>query len=181
MNDNQQMKLNDFGNDELNNIYNGLDLKTKKEIDDIKNLNIDANKKMKIITMLLKDIADEDLKEVYNSLPQKEKDKLDVLKIRDRLSLLKQIAKSKILTKTKTQQPVVVDLPRTPDFSPPKNEERDAPEELLKEDIDVEIDFNASNNEIRNKVELTDLKQSQKNLQKDFRIKLTFVCLSKNN
>jgi hypothetical protein len=27
--------MNDFGSDELNKIYNGLDLKTKKEIDEI--------------------------------------------------------------------------------------------------------------------------------------------------
>jgi len=161
--------MNDFGSDELNKIYNGLDLKTKKEIDDLKNLNIDESKKMKIISMVLKDIADEDLKEVYNDLPQKEKDKLDVLKIRDRVSFLKQIAKSKVVSKEKQPVPLPqtpdFSPPRTPDFPPPKSEEREAPEELLKEDIDADNEFD---NAVVEKVELTDLKQSQKNLQKDF-------------
>ena len=171
MNDSQQIKFGDFGSDELNNIYNGLDLKTKNEIDAIQNLNVDKNKKTKIINTLLKDIDDENVKEVYNNLPQKEKDKLDALKIREKIGFLKQLAKTKIVTKEKPLIEEKIIGPRTPDFSPPTSEERQAPEELLKEDINIDIEFgNDNDNEkmVLQKVDLTDLKQSQKNSQKDF-------------
>ena len=172
---NEEMKESgiDFGNEKLNNIYNGLDLKTKNEIDNIQNLNIDANKKKKILTLLLQDIADEKLQEIFNNLLQREKDKLNALNIREKMLLLKKVAKSssninaptKVVSKVNPLTEEKVIGPRTPSFSPPPTEEKITPEELLKEDIDIENDVVMQN---ETNIKLVDVKQSQKNLQKDF-------------
>ena len=173
MNDNEQKgNKNDFRSEELNNIYNGLDLKTKNDIDKIKNLNVDESKKTKIITLLLQDIENEEIKSIYNNLQQKEKDKLDSLNIREKIFILKQ--------KLKSSPKLNFKGPTTPDFPPPSNamdqpmEERTIPEDLLKEDVEVDIEndvdvYNDDDNmKKKNNIQLVDLKQTQKNTQKDF-------------
>jgi hypothetical protein len=147
---NEPMKESDFGNNEINNIYKELDPKTKKEIERIKNLNIDEEKKTRTITLLLKDITDENLKAVYNNLPTKDKMKLDELPIRDKYLFLKQLLK---------KDPLLLDkIPKNPDFSPP--------EELLKEDMEMEINPEIAIKETN--IKLLDSKQNVSNAQKNF-------------
>ena len=145
---NEEMKVNvnfDFGSDELNNIYNDLDPKTKQEID--------ALPKIEFKITLLKDISNKDLQILYNNLSSNDKVKIDSLKIRDRYFTLKNLLKRKSQEKPLTLKNAE---PRaqTPDFTPP--------DELLKEDIEEEPE-----NKIAT-INLVDLKQSQKNLQRDF-------------
>jgi hypothetical protein len=132
---------NDFGSMELNKIYNDLDDKTKYEID--------ALSKLEIKIGILKDISNPDLQNVYNNLNLKDKTQIDSLRIRDKYTMLKQLFKKRNIPP-----------PLTPDFGPPEMVEKEVPDELLKEE---DIEENKSNN-----VNLVDLKQSQKNAQKDF-------------
>lgn len=130
---------NDFGSMELNKIYNDLDDKTKYEID--------ALPKLEIKIGILKDISNPDLQNLYNNLNSKEKSQVDSLRIRDKYTMLKQLLKKRNIPP-----------PLTPEIGPPMMVEKDVPDELLKEDIED----NPST------VNLVDLKQSQKNAQKDF-------------
>jgi hypothetical protein len=138
---------NDFGTNELNNIYNELDDKTKKEVDEL------AKKEFKIA--ILKDISNKEIQSIYDNLKPINKAKLDALKIRDRYITLKQLLK-------KNKELV----PLKPDINPP--------EELLKPDVDIEVEVDANVEEDvviegkQSNVELVDSKQSQKNAQKDF-------------
>lgn len=147
---NEETKVNiivDFGSDELNNIYNDLDTKTKQEID--------ALPKIEFKITLLKDISNKDLQLLYNNLTSNDKAKIDSLKIRDKYFTLKQLLKRKSQEKPLTVKNVEpVALPLTPDFSPP--------DELLKEDIEEEPE-----NKIA-PINLVDLKQNQKISQNDF-------------
>jgi hypothetical protein len=130
---------NDFGSMELNKIYNDLDDKTKYEID--------ALPKLEIKIGILKDISNPDLQNLYNNLNSKEKSQVDSLRIRDKYTMLKQLLKKRNIPP-----------PLTPEIGPPMMVEKDVPDELLKEDIE----------ENPSTVNLVDLKQSQKNAQKDF-------------
>jgi len=158
---NEENKLNiesDFGSEELNKIYNSLDDKTRQEVDLLSKLEFKIE--------ILKDISNKDLEILYNNLNLKEKVKLESLKIRDRYFILKQ------LLKKQKSLPIPPQPPKTPDFSPPVNtNEKQIPDELLKEDIDVdenEIDMVLVEQNRQNTVNLVDSTQSQKNTQKDF-------------
>ena len=146
---NDEIKINpeqNFGSIELNKIYNDLDDKTKYQID--------ALPKLEIKIGILKDISNKDLQILYNNLNSKEKAEIDSFKIRDKYTMLKHLLKKRGLPP--------LPQPSTPDFSPPVIVEKEAPDELLKEDIEE------NSNEQQNAVNLVDLKQSQKNSQKDF-------------
>jgi hypothetical protein len=122
--------MTDFESRELNEIYNGLDAKTKKEIDELS--------KIEFKIALLKDISKKELQIIYENLSVKEKTKLDSLKIRDRYSILKQILKK--------QQDVI-------------------PVKAVEVEVEVEVE---EEGEQQRNVGLVDLKQTQKNAQKDF-------------
>jgi hypothetical protein len=144
--ENKSNMENNFGSIELNKIYNDLDDKTKNEID--------ALPKLEIKIRILKDISNTDLQNLYNNLNLKEKAEIDSFKIRDKYTMLKH------LLKKQTNTP-----PLNPNFISPVIVEKDAPDELLKEDIEENI----YEEQIKqNTVNLVDLKQSQKNAQKDF-------------
>jgi hypothetical protein len=139
----------DFGSDEINKIYNELDDKTKNEIDELP--------KLEIKIRLLKDISNKDLQLLYNNLNSKEKAEIGSFNVRDKYAMLRYLLKKK----NKEQ---VVSQYLKPDFNP-VIVEKDAPEELLKEDFEENINEEENT---QNKVNLVDLKQSQKNSQKDF-------------
>jgi hypothetical protein len=137
--------VNDFGSIELNKIYNELDSNIKQEIDKLT--------KMEFKIAILKDISNEELQSVYKNLNSKDKMKLDSLNIRDRYYTLKQIfnKQSQIQPKPQIQPTSSSDII-----------EKEAPDEILKEDIE-EVNENKTA-----PLNLVDFKQSQKNTQKDF-------------
>lgn len=146
---------NDFGSSEINKIYNDLDDKTKQEIDLLP--------KLEFKIAILKDTGNKDIQQIYENLNPKDKAKLDSLKIRDRYFGLKQLLKKQQAVNVVESQQF---KPKTPDFSPPPPDaiEKQTPDELLKEDIEgIDIE-----REVAAKINLIDLKQSQKNSQKDF-------------
>jgi len=170
LNDENKVKMGfDFGSVELNKIYNDLDDKTKQEIDLLS--------KLEFKIAILKDIANKDIQQIYENLNPKDKAKLDTLKIRDRYFTLKQILKKQGVEKAvepqQRQQPPQRQQqfkPETPDFSPPGADaiEKQTPDELLKEDIEAADTEYVREAEVEPKINLVDLKQSQKNSQKDF-------------
>jgi hypothetical protein len=115
---NAKIKI-DFGSDEINKIYNELDDKTKNEIDELP--------KLEIKIRLLKDISNKDLQLLYNNLNSKEKAEIGSFNVRDKYAMLRYLLKKK----NKEQ---VVSQYLKPDFNP-VIVEKDAPEELLKEDF----------------------------------------------
>jgi hypothetical protein len=140
--------VNDFGTMELNKMYTDLDDKTKQEIDVLP--------KNELKVALLKDISNKDLQNIYEKLKPLDKRRIDSLNIRDRYTMLKQLLKKQILTKG----------PKTPDMPPPDNSvvvDRQPPDEILKEDLE---EFNEMQQPMQ--VNLVDLRQSQKNNQKEF-------------
>jgi hypothetical protein len=140
--------VNDFGSMELNKIYNDLDDKTKEEIDVLQ--------KNEFKVAILKDISNKDLQNIYERLKPADRSKIDSLKIRDKYTTLKQLLKKQILNKG----------PKTPDVPPPYNNDvvdKQAPDEILKEDIEESTEIQEPM-----QVNLVDLKQSQKNNQKEF-------------
>jgi len=166
LNEENKVKMGfDFGSVELNKIYNNLDDKTKQEIDLLS--------KLEFKIAILKDIANKDIQQIYEKLNPKDKAKLDSLKIRDRYFTLKQVLKKRGAEKAvEPPQPRQQFKPETPDFSPPISAaiEKQTPDEILKEDIeyaDADADPDAQV-EQPPKINLVDLKQTQKNSQKDF-------------
>ena len=163
LNDENKVKMGfDFGSVELNKIYNDLDDKTKQEIDLLS--------KLEFKIAILKDIANKDIQQIYEKLNPKDKAKLDTLKIRDKYFTLKQILKKQGLEKDLEPPPQRQFKPETPDFSPPAADaiEKQTPDELLKEDIEAADTEYVRETEVEPKINLVDLKQSQKNSQKDF-------------
>ena len=164
LNDENKVKMGfDFGSVELNKIYNDLDDKTKQEIDLLS--------KLEFKIAILKDIANKDIQQIYEKLNPKDKAKLDTLKIRDKYFTLKQILKKQGIEKAVEPQPPQQQFkPETPDFSPPAADaiEKQTPDELLKEDIEAADTEYVREAEVEPKINLVDLKQSQKNSQKDF-------------
>ena len=79
---------NDFGNAELNKIYNDLDPKTKKEIDDLSKLEFKIG--------ILNDISNKEIQYIYDHLKPNDKIRLESLKIRDRYFTLKQLLKKQM-------------------------------------------------------------------------------------
>ena len=159
--------INDFGSTELNEIYNDLDPKTKKEIDELSKIEFKIG--------ILNDITNKDIQLVYNNLNPKDRAKIDSLKIRDRYSTLKYLLKKREENQGRDEQQQQKQTnfgPRTPDLPPPTNvaaveNERQTPDEILKEDIEeLEKETNMAMPEP--KPNLVDLKQSQKNSQKEF-------------
>ena len=78
-------------NEEFNQIYLSLDIKTKKEID--------ALEKLEFKVSVLKSLSDPQIMETYQNLNPQNKKKLDEMKIRDRMMILKQMAKKENLVK----------------------------------------------------------------------------------
>ena len=156
--------INDFGSSELNEIYNDLDTKTKKEIDELSKIEFKIG--------ILKDITNKDIQLIYNNLNPKDRAKIDSLKIRDRYSTLKYLLKKKEEKRGEQQEEQKNFGPRTPDIPPPTNvavseNERQTPDEILKEDIE-ELEKEANVAMTEPAINLVDLKQSQKNSQKEF-------------
>jgi len=146
--------VNDFGSMELNKIYNNLDDKTKQEIDVLQ--------KNEFKVAILKDISNKDLQNIYERLKPGDRSKIDSLKIRDRYTTLKHLFKKQLLNKG----------PKTPDVPPPLIStspddtsiiDKQAPDEILKEDVEESAETQEPT-----QVNLVDLKQSQKNNQKEF-------------
>jgi hypothetical protein len=166
MTDKEQINMinleNDFG-EELNSVYNGLDEKTKKEVD--------ALPKMEIKLAILKNISDPDLKKLYEKLNEDDKKKFNLLNIRDRYLLLKQLLKkNKLSTNVKPQTGELNKIeepkngPTTPDDTPPV--------EILKEEDEVyengdEV-FNENDNPTQKEkiIKISDSKQNATNSQK---------------
>jgi hypothetical protein len=84
-NDPKNNKINDFGDDELNNLFQNLDEKTKQDIL--------RYPKKEIQISILKDMNNEELKKIYNNLPSEEKEIIDNVKIRDKYLMLKHLMK----------------------------------------------------------------------------------------
>lgn len=84
-NDPKNNKTNDFGDDELNNLFQNLDEKTKQDIL--------RYPKKEIQISILKDMNNEELKKIYNNLPSEEKEIIDNVKIRDKYLMLKHLMK----------------------------------------------------------------------------------------
>jgi hypothetical protein len=163
LNDENKVKMGfDFGSVELNKIYNDLDDKTKQEIDLLS--------KLEFKIAILKDIANKDIQQIYEKLTLKDKAKVDTLKIRDKYFTLKQLLKKQGLEKDVEPPPQRQFKPETPDFSPPPADaiEKQTPDELLKEDIEAADTEYVREVEVEPNINLVDLKQSQKNSQKDF-------------
>lgn len=154
--------VNDFG-DELNNIYENLDEKTKKEFDAL------PNTEFKIST--LKKIMDPDLKSIYENLSEIDKKKINLLPIRDRYVVLNRFLKKRPLKLTNNPINSIkfeeLKGPRTPDDSPPPT-----PVEILKEDIDEEIyednDDQEKNKQIQKRIEINDSTKNATLSQKQF-------------
>ena len=150
---------NDFG-EELNNVYNGLDEKTKKEID--------ALPKMEIKISILKNIKDVELKNIYENFNEVDKKKFNSINIRDRYLLLKQVLKKNKLNNIKPGQLNKIEEtkngPTTPDDTPPI--------EILKEDGeayengDEMFDENDKQQQKENIIKIYDSKQNVTNSQK---------------
>lgn len=88
-----------FEDDKLNNIFNGLDEKLKKEI-----LTYPKN----IQITLLNDINNDDLNQLYESLSSSEKKKIENLKIKDKFLLLKHLLNKKKSKEVKEQKEEIV-------------------------------------------------------------------------
>ena len=156
--------INDFGSSKLNEIYNDLDPKTKKEIDELSRIEFKIG--------ILKDITNKDIQLIYNNLNPKDRTKIDSLKIRDRYSTLKYLLKKKEENRGEQQEQETKFGPRIPDLPPPTNvavseNERQTPDEILKEDIE-ELEKETTVAMKEQAINLVDLKQFQKNSQKEF-------------
>jgi len=150
---------NDFG-EELNNVYSGLDEKTKKEID--------ALPKIEFKISILKNILDPDLKNLYEKLNENDKKKINALGIRDRYLFLKQLLKKRKLSNLPlNNMNNMINETKIPDK--PINT---PPSEILKEDVDEEIyedvDETEKNVELQSKkqVEIIDSNKKMNNSQK---------------
>ena len=78
-----------FG-EELNIIYENLDEKTKKEIDELP--------KIEFKISLLKTISEPEIKQIYENLKPENRQKIDQMNIRDRYTFLKQFKKKTSLS-----------------------------------------------------------------------------------
>ena len=83
----------DYGIPKINQLFKGLDTKTKKKI--IKDFPPDKPENKDIHVGLLKNIADPEIQAVLNSLSKEEQDKLDEKNIRDKYQTLRAILSSK--------------------------------------------------------------------------------------
>lgn len=80
----ENIVMNDFGSQELNDVYRKLDKKTKQEFDNIPRKDIQLS--------ILKQMIDPIIQTVYARLTEKEKTSIDALKLRDRYLILSRLA-----------------------------------------------------------------------------------------
>ena len=100
----------DFGEQELNNLFKGLDEETRKKVLKYPTKEIQIE--------ILKKLNDPELTELWNGLPEKQKKQLDSFGIRDRFLFLKDLLKKR---KEKASK-LSLFKPRSPDEPPPPPE-----------------------------------------------------------
>lgn len=146
-----KLDKNDFGDAELNRVFNGLDEKSKNEI-----LNY-AKKDVQI--EILKRINDPELTRLYNGLSPKTKTQIDSLKIRDKYIVLSEMLKDKKKQQKFLPPPIPVQKQLEPKMPVIPSEEtleegevreedevrevgspRDIQQELFKEEVAVEVE-----------------------------------------
>jgi hypothetical protein len=131
----QNLGENDFGNSELNNLFESLDQETKEKI---------LKYKKEVQISILNNIANPELNKFYESLNTKSKQKIDSFGIRDKYLMLK-----KMLEEKKKKEPVPKKFsPHTPEepypipknFSPHTPEEaplKDAPQDIFQQETEL--------------------------------------------
>jgi len=115
-------KFPDYGNEELNKLFQTLDVKTKEQIT--------KYTKKEVQLEILKNLSDPQLTEIWNNLPDHEKKNIDAVGLRDRFIILKGLLKNTKLHKFS---------PHTPDEPIPHNIMQNfsphTPDELFDNDL----------------------------------------------
>ena len=147
-----------FG-EELNIIYENLDEKTKKEIDELP--------KIEFKISLLKTISEPEIKQIYENLKPENRQKIDQMNIRDRYTFLKQFKKKTSLS-DKIAKPDTQGNQNIQNIKFVSQERVDEPPlEILKEDLEEDLE-EVENIELPQPINLVDNKQNSTELQKQF-------------
>ena len=128
----------DYDDEELNKLFQNLDVETKKEI-------LKYPKK-EIQVEILQNLSNKELNAFYNSLPENKKKQLEKLGIRDKFILLKDLYKNKKQKDIKTMEELTIKQNIVIE-----KENKEPPQELFEEPEEVEITRpkNESNLQVR--------------------------------
>jgi len=149
MTDTTKMDKVDFGDEQLNKLYENLDEKTRNEID--------ALPKIEFKVEILKNIANPEINVFYEKMKPNEKKQIDSMRIRDRYSFIKRLMKKNNIVNE------VVGSERADELK-----EKEAPTELLNEDEEVAAEEAEAQAETEGKINVIHRQQESSVLQKDF-------------